>query len=163
MENPQSFERQEFPDRSRRFLLAAGVLMVLLIAAAVGGYTWIALFGPCTVSTVQTASNALLDQLHLFDAMYQSIPSLTPVELFDPMTHLQRIFIDTQKVVVPACLQLAQSELIIAMESVIRALLAVMESKPETAVTGLFEKSTTHLDNFRAELKWIDKCAPFCP
>ena len=163
MENPQSFETQELPDRSRRFLLAAGVLMMLLIVAAVGGYTWIALFGPCTVNTVQTASNALLDQLQLFDAMYRSIPSLTPVALFDPMTQLQQILIDTQAVVVPACLQIAQDELVTAMETLIRALLAVMESKPEATVTGLFEKSTAHLDNFSAELKWIDKCAPFCP
>lgn len=163
MENPQSFETGELPDRSGHFLLAVGVLLVLLIVAAVGGYTWFAFFGPCTVNTVETASNAMLDHLQRFDVIYQSTPSLTPVELFDPMTQLQQILIDTKKVVVPACLLIAQNELIISMETLMRALLAVMESKPEATAKRLFEKSTGHLDNFKAELKWIDKCAPFCP
>jgi hypothetical protein len=137
--------------------------MAILIVAAVSGYTWVALFGPCTVNTVETSSTVLLDQLHRFDAMYQSTPSLNPVELFDPMTQMQQILIDTKKVIVPACLQIAQDELIIAMESIIRALLAVMESKPESTSTGFLEKSNTHRDNFTAELEWINKCAPFCP
>ena len=163
MEDSSPSETQPIPDRWTRLLWAGGVVMLLLIVAAVSGYTWVALYGPCTVNAVQTASNVLLDKLQLFDAIYQSIPSLTPIELFDPMTELQRILIDTQKVVVPACLQIAQNELIIGMETLVRALLAVMESKPEATAAALFEKSTTHLDNFRAELEWIDKCAPFCP
>jgi hypothetical protein len=76
---------------------------------------------------------------------------------------MQQILMDTKAVVVPACLQIARNELITAMESLIRALLAVMESKPEATVTGLVEKSTTHLDNFTAELELINKCTPFCP
>ena len=163
MEDSQSSEPQRVPDRWTRLLWAGGAIMLFLILAAVSGYTWFALYGPCTVDTVETASNAMLDQLQRFDVIYQSIPSLTPLELFDPMTQLQQILIDTKNVVVPACLLIAQNELIIGMETLMRALLAVMESRPEATATGLFEKSTAHLDNFKAELKWIDRCAPFCP
>ena len=163
MESSQPPELPPVPDRWTRLLWAGGAVMLLLILAAVSGYTWFALYGPCTVNTVETASNAMLDQLQRFDAIYQSTPSLTALELFDPMTELQQILIDTKKVVVPVCLLIAQNELIIGMETLMRALLAVMESKPEATAAGLYEKSTAHFDNFKAELKWIDKCAPFCP
>lgn len=165
MENPQSFETQEIPDRwrQRRFLLTAGVLTVLLIVGAVSVYTWFALYGPCTVNTVEAASAVLFDQMILFDAIYQSIPSRAPVELFGPMTQMQQILIDTQKLVVPACLQPAHNELISAMESLLRALLAIMESEPEATFAKLMEKSQKHLDNFTAELGFVNKCAPFCP
>ena len=165
MENPEIVETQEIPDgwTQRRFLLAAGVLMVLLIVGAVGAYTWFALYGPCTVNTVEAASAVLFDQLILFDAIYQSIPSRAPLALIGPMTQMQQILIDTQKLVVPACLQPAQNELISAMESLIRGLLAIMESEPEATFAKLMEKSQKHLDNFTAELEFVNKCAPFCP
>ena len=165
MENPEIVETQEIPDRwmQRRFVLAAGVLMVLLIVGAVGAYTWFALYGPCTVNTVEAASAVLFDQLILFDATYQSISSRAPVALIGPMTQMQQILIDTQKLVVPACLQPAQNELISAMESLIRGLLAIMESEPEATFAKLMEKSQKHLDNFTAELEFVNKCAPFCP
>ncbi len=165
MENPEIVETQEIPDRwmQRRFLLAAGVLMVLLIVGAVGAYTWFALYGPCTVNTVEAASAVLFDQLILFDAIYESISSRAPVALIGPMTQMQQILIDTQKLVVPACLQPAQNELISAMESLIRGLLAIMESEPEATFAKLMEKSQKHLDNFTAELEFVNKCAPFCP
>lgn len=163
MENSHPIETQHLSDRWMRFLLAAGILMVLLIVAAVSAYTWFALYGPCKVNTVQAASTALNDQLKLFDAMYTSIPSLAPVALIGPVTQMQQILMDTKEVVVPACLQVARNELITAMETVIRALLAVMESKPEATITDLLDKSTTHRDNFTAELEFVNKCTPFCP
>ncbi|HET9909791.1 MAG TPA: hypothetical protein VFQ23_24295 [Anaerolineales bacterium] len=163
MEDSQSSERTPVPDRWSRLLWAGGIVMLLLIVAAVSGYTWIALYGPCSVNTVESASNSMLDQLELFDEMYQSIPTLSPLELFEPMTQLQQILIDTKKVVVPTCLQTAHLELTTAMESLMRALLAIMESKPESTSAGLFEKSNKHRDNFTAELEWINKCSPFCP
>lgn len=163
MGDSHPFEAQHFSERSMRFLLPAGVVMVLLIVAAVSAYTWFALYGPCTVNTVEAASTALTDQMNLFDAMYKSIPSLTPVALIGPVTQMQQILMDTKEVVVPGCLQVARNELISAMETVIRALLAVMASESETTITGLLENSTTHLDNFTAELELINKCAPFCP
>ena len=163
MEDSQPSEPTPVSDRWSRLLWAGGVVMLLLIVAAVSGYTWIALYGPCSVNTVETASDALLNQLQLFDAAYQSTSSLNAVELFGPMTQLQQILIDTEKVVVPACLRAAQIELITAMKTLIRAILTVMESKPEATATELFEKSSKHLDNFAAELEWINKCSPFCP
>lgn len=156
-------ETQQFPERWRRFLLAAGVLMVLLIVVAVSTYTWFALYGPCQVNTVQTASTALMDQLLLFDSIYQSIPSLAPIAIIGPITQMQEILMETKEVVVPACMQVARNELIFAMEGLIRVLLAVMESKPEGTRTRLMEESTTHLNNFTAELEFVKRCAPFCP
>lgn len=163
MDDSQLPESQPAPNRWSRLLEAGGVVMLLLIVAAVSGYTWVALYGPCSLNTVETASSALLDHSQRFDAIHQSTPSLNAVELFEPMTQLQQILIDTKKVMVPVCLQTAQLELLAAMETVIRGLLAVMESKPEATSAKLFEKSNTHRDNFAAELEWINKCAPFCP
>jgi hypothetical protein len=76
---------------------------------------------------------------------------------------MQQILMETKEVMVPACLQVARNELITVMETIIRALLAIMASEPESTVTGLLEKSTTHRDNFTAELEFVNKCAPFCP
>ena len=163
MENSDAVEVQYFPERWRRFLWAAGVLMVLLIVAAVSTYTWFALYGPCQVSTVQGASSALMEQLTLFDSIYESIPSLTPIAIFGPITQMEQILMATKEVAVPICMQVARNELISAMEGLIRALLAVMESKPEATRTHLMEESKTHLDNFTAELKFVKRCAPFCP
>jgi len=163
MENSDTVEAQQFPERWRRFLLVAGALTVLLVVAAVSTYTWFALYGPCTLKTVETASAALTDHLNQFDALYQSIPSLTPIAIIGPITQMQQILKDTKEVAVPACMQVARNELITAMEGLIRVLLAVMESKPESTVTHLMEESTTHLDNYTAELDFVNKCAPVCP
>src|SRR5262245_11591644 len=143
MENSDPLEEQHFPEKWRRFLWAAGVLMVLLIVAAVGIYIWFALYGPCTANTVERASAALTERLTQFDAIYQSISSLTPVAIIGPITQMEQILMDTKEVAVPACLQVARNELITAMEGLIRALLAVMESKSEATVTNLLEESTT--------------------
>lgn len=163
MENSQLSEVEQLPERWRRFLLAAGVLTVLLIVAAVSVYTWFALYGPCTVNSVEAASTALTHQLNQFNAMYQAIPALAPIAIIGPITQMQQILMETKEVAVPACLQVARNELITAMEGVIRALLAVMESKPEATVMHLMEESTTHLDNFNEELDLINKCTPLCP
>ena len=163
METSPSSETPQAPDRSMRLLLIVGVPMVLLIVAAVGGYTWFALYGPCTVNSVETASNTLLGQLTQFDLVYQSIPSRTPVMIIGPMTQMQQILMDTKETAIPACMQTARNELITAMETLIRALLAIMESQPETTIQDLTEKSTSHLDNFTSELEIVNKCAPFCP
>ena len=163
MEDLQPSDPALVPDRWSRLLWAGGIVLLFLIVAAVSGYTWIALYGPCSLRSVKSASNTMLNHLELFDAAYQSIPSVTPVELFEPMTQLQQILIETKKVMVPVCLQTAHLELTTAMESLMRSLLAIMESKPESTSAGLLEKSNKHRDNFTAELEWINKCSPFCP
>ena len=162
MEDSEPIEAQHFPERWRRFLLVAGVLMVLLVVAGASIYTWFALYGPCTANEVETASAALTYQLELFDAMYQSITSLTPIAIIGPITQMQQILMDTKEVVVPACLQVARNELITAMEGLIRTLLAVMESKSEATITRLMKESTKHLDKFNEQVDLINKCTPLC-
>lgn len=163
MEDSHPSEEQQAPDRWTSLLWIGGGVMLLLIVAAIGGFAWLALYGPCSVKKVETASNTMRDQLQLFDATYQSTSSLNVVELLGPMTQLQQILIDTEKVVVPACLQAAQFELLTVMETLVRAILAEMESKPEATAANLIEKSNKHRDNFTAELEWINKCSPLCP
>lgn len=163
MENPTSSEPHDSPNRTMRLLWFVGVPMVLLIVAAIGGYAWFALYGPCTVDSVETASTTLMGQLIQFDQVYQSIPSPTPIAIIGPITRMQQILMETKETAVPACLQIARNELITAMETLIRALLAIMESQPETTINDLTEQSISHLDNFTTELDSVKRCAPFCP
>ena len=162
MENPSPIETQPSAWRSSRLLLLVGIPMLILIVAAVSIYTWFYLYGPCGVNQVQTASTALLQQMNEFAAAYQSAPSLLPVALIGPVTQMQQTLMNTREVKVPGCLQTARNELLSSMESAIRAMLAIMESKPDATVTGLMDDSTTSLDNFMTEIEAVDRCAPLC-
>jgi hypothetical protein len=53
MDNPIPLETLDTTRKSSRFLLPAGVL--LLIVAAVSGYAWYDLYSPCGVDAVKTA------------------------------------------------------------------------------------------------------------
>ena len=75
---------------------------------------------------------------------------------------MQQTLMETKEIAVPACLQVARNELITAMEGLIRALLAVMESKSDATVTHLMKESTKHLNNFNDQVDLINKCTPLC-
>ena len=62
----------------------------------------------------------------------------------------------------PACIQFSRKELIISMESAIRAFLAVMNGESRETVEGLLQDSQTHLENSATEIQLVNKCAPFC-
>ena len=162
MENPPPLETQPAPPKPRRFLIVGGVLLAVLVVAAVSVYTWYAVYGPCGRETVNTASAALIDQLKVFEADFQLAASMNPIGLVGPVTHMEQTLWDTREVVVPACLQAAKNELVTSIESEIRAYLAIMSQKPDKTVKKLKEDAKNHLENFATELEAVQRCAPFC-
>ena len=147
---------------SRRFPWAAGALIVLLIVAAVGTYAWSSLYKPCEPNAVKEASAFLINYRNLYDATYQVSTGALPNSLVRPVNALQQVFMDTQEIPVPACLQKAKNELIDYMGTVIRAFRAYGAREPDATVRDLINQSNEHYDNFTKELEEVNKCAPFC-
>ena len=162
MENPLPPEEQPLPEKRGRIFIIAGAVLGIMVVAALGVYAWYAVYGPCTRATVNTASTALFEQVAAFEAAYQAAASATPIGLMGPVTSMQQVLWDTREVTVPACMQFARNELIISMESAIRAFLAVMNGESRETVEGLLQDSQAHLDLFATELESVNKCAPFC-
>jgi len=69
---------------------------------------------------------------------------------------------DTQEIVVPACMQTAKNELINYMGTVISAFQAYRAGEADATIRGFIKQSDTQYANFNAELKAVNKCAPFC-
>ena len=162
MESSLPPAEQPVPEKPRRLLLVAGAVLGIMVVAILGVYAWYALYGPCTRGNVNTASEALFEQVVAFEDAYQSAAAATPVGLMGPLTSMQQILWDTREVTVPGCMQEARLELVTSMESAIRAFLAVMTGESKETVEGLLQDSQTHLDNFTTELESINTCAPFC-
>ncbi|MEO8354574.1 MAG: hypothetical protein ABI621_01540 [Chloroflexota bacterium] len=162
MENPPPLETPQTIQKAKRFLLPASVLIVVLIIAAAGIYTWMYLYNPCEVSDVEDASAFLVSQLKTYDASYQFAATVYRVGLTRPVNDLQQIFMDTQAVAVPACMQTAKKELLHYMGAVISAFQAYMQEETEPKIRGLLNQSNTHYDNFTTELEAVKECAPFC-
>jgi len=108
MEILPPLEPPPVPKKPRRFLILGGILVAVLVVAAVSVYTWYAVYGPCGRGTVDTASAALIDQLKAFEADFQLAASMNPIGLIGPVTHMEQTLWDTREVVVPACLQIAR-------------------------------------------------------
>lgn len=148
--------------KSSRFLLPASALIVVLIVAAVGIYTWYYLHNTCEVNAVKDASALLVSQRNRYDHAYQFATSASRTSLVRPVLTLQQILMDTKEVVVPACMQTAKTELINYMGIVIRAFLAFGAGEADATIRDLITQSETHYDNFTTELEAVNKCAPFC-
>lgn len=162
MDNPAPVETRDPVQKSSRFRLPASALIVLLIVAAVGTYTWYFRLNPCEVNAVKEASAILVSQLNFYDRVYQVTTSASPTSLVRPVNTLQQILMDTQEVPVPACMQTAKDELINYMGTVIRAFLAYGARETDAAVWELINQSNAHYANFTAELEAVNKCAPYC-
>ena len=162
MENPPLPEEQPLAVRRGRILITIAAVLGIMVVGALGVYAWYAVYGPCTRGAVDTASTALFEKVAAFESVYQAAASATPVGLMGPVTQMQQILWDTRELTMPVCMQVARSELITAMESAIRAFLAIMTGESRETVEGLLQDSTTHLDNFAAELESVNQCAPFC-
>jgi hypothetical protein len=156
-------ETQNTVQRSSRFLLPASVSIVLLIGAAVGAYIWYYyLPRSCEVTAVQEASAILVIHTKRYDEVYQVATDASRTSLTPPVSVMKQILMDTQEVVVPACMQMAKKELINYMGTVIRAFLAYAAREADATVRDLIAQSQTHYDNFFTELKAVNKCAPLC-
>ena len=148
--------------KSNRFPWLASALIVLLIVATVGTYTWYTLFKPCEVNAVKEASDFLVRQLKTYDHVYQVAVTASKTSPEHPVNLLKQIFMDTQEIIVPACMQTAKNELINYMGTVIRAFQAFAARETDATVRDLITQSNKHYDNFFTELEAVKKCAPFC-
>ena len=155
-------ETQEPVQKSNRFLLLASVLIVLLIVAAVGMYTWFFVYNSCEVDAVQEASTILVTQLKTYDGVFQVAATASRTSPDHPVNTLKQIFMDTQEISVPSCMKTAKTELINYMETVISAFQAYRAGEAEATILGLVKQSDAQYANFKAELKAVNKCAPYC-
>jgi hypothetical protein len=162
MDNPPHHETPEPVQKARRFLFPAGALLMLLIIAAVGTYSWFFLYKPCEVNAVQEASATLVSQLNFYDRVYQVATNASRTSLVRPVATLQQILMDTQQITVPVCMQTAKNELINYMGTVIRAFQSYAAGEPDVAILDLLKESDAQYANFKAEMDAINKCAPFC-
>ena len=162
MDNLAQPESTSTVRKSNRFLRAATALIVLLIVAAAGMYTWYSVYRPCKVDAVEQASTRLITQLNFYDRVYQVTTNASRTSLVRPVAALQQIVMDTQQITVPVCMQTAKNELVNYMGTVIRAFLAYGAGEPNAAVQELINQSDAHYSNFSTELEAVKECAPFC-
>jgi hypothetical protein len=162
MNNPGLPETQEPMQKSNRFLLLASALTALIIVAAVGIYAWVYLFNPCEEEAVKQASAFLITQLKAHDDLYQFTTTVYQSGIDPPVNKMQQIFMDTQTVAVPVCMETAKNELLNYMRTVIRAFRAFEAGEEDITVRNLVDQSNTYYDNFNSELEAVNKCAPFC-
>ena len=148
--------------RSKRILWIASALVVLLLAAAAGMYTWFFVYNACEVEAVQDASAFLTGQLNTYDQLYQVATTASRTSPDHPVNTLKQIFMDTQQVPVPACMGTAKQELIDYMGTVISAFQAYRSGAADAAVVDLIKQSNVQYENFQAELEAVNKCAPYC-
>jgi hypothetical protein len=144
----------------RRRSALAGIL-ILLIASA-GMYTWYSLSRSCQVDAVQDASAILVSQMNRYDNVYIPATAGTRTSLEYPLAVMQQILVDTEQVMVPACMRIAKGELIGYMGTVIRAFDAYRAGEPDATIQGLLDDSYGHIRAFRLELETVNECAPFC-
>jgi len=162
MDNPAQLESQEPVQKSRRFPWLASALIVLLIATVVSTYTWYTLFRPCEVNAVKETSDFLLRQLKTYDHVYQVAVTASQTSPEHPVNLLKQIFMDTQEIIVPGCMQTAKNELINYMGTVISAFEAFRAGEADATVLSLIKQSDAQYINFHTQLKAVNKCAPFC-
>jgi hypothetical protein len=148
--------------KSNRFLLLASALIVLFILAAVGVYTWFFVYNACEVDAVKEASTILGTQLTTYDGVFQVAVTASRTSPDHPVNTLKQIFMDTQEINVPACMGTAKNELINYMGTVISAFQAYRAGEADTKVRDLVQQSDVHYANFKAELKAVNECAPYC-
>ena len=161
-ENLLSLRKQPDAGRSRRFLLPAIGLLALVFIAVGGAYTWYLWSHPCDVDAVREASARLITKRNTYDHAYQFATTVSRTSLEHPVNSLKLIFMDTQDMNVPACMQTAKDELIAYMGTVIRAFGAYGAGEANSMIQDLIDQAEIHYDNFTAELEAVDKCAPFC-
>ena len=114
------------------------------------------------MKAVEEASAFLVSQLNTYDGVYQVAATASRNALPHPVTVLQQIFVDTQEVGVPACMQTAKDELLNYMGNVISAFQAFIAAETDTTIRDLLVESDKHYSNFRTELEAVKECAPYC-
>ena len=148
--------------RFHRFLLLTTFLVMLVLVSFAATYAWYFWTHPCEVETVREASARLVTKRNTYDHAYQFATTVSRTSLEHPVNSLKLIFMDTQDMDVPVCMQRAKEELIEYMGTVIRAFDAYGAGEADPAIWDLINIAETHYDNFSAELEAVNKCAPYC-
>ncbi len=160
MDNPADLQpRAPRPGRPRWLMIAATVLL-LVVAASM--YTRYALRRSCEVDAVKEASSILISQLSMYDRVYQVAVTASRSVPDHPVNVMKQVMMDTQEVDVPRCMQTAKSNLVSYMGTVILAFDDYRAGKADKAVLDLIKQSDIQYTNFRAELRTVNECAPYC-
>ena len=159
MDRPPLLETQ----RLNRFRPLAGTLLVLLIVVAASTlYARYSLRRSCDVNAVKETSTILVTQQHVYDGVYQVAVTASRSAPDHPVNTLKQILMDTQEVDVPICMQTAKKELVDYMGTVILAFDAYRAGQADAAVRDLVQQSDAQYANFRAQLREINECTPYC-
>ena len=147
--------------KSPRFILPV-IIVIVVLALVVSGYSWYSAQVACNVNAVKDASARLVRQRNSYDHSYQFATSVSRNAIVRPVNELQQILMDTQDVPVPACMRTVKEELISYMDIVIRAFLTYGAQESDAAVRDLINQSNVHYRNFSIELDAVNECAPMC-
>ena len=148
--------------KSKHFLWFVAAFIVLLIFSAAGLYAWMFVYNPCEVEVVKETSTMLVTQLTMYDGVFQVAVTASRTSPDHPVNTLKQIFMDTQEMPVPACMRTAKNELLNYMGAVINAFQSYRAGEADATVRGWIKQSDAEYTNFQAELKAVNKCAPFC-
>ena len=143
-----------------RWLLSA--VVVVLLVAVVGMYARYSLRRSCEVDAVKEASTILISQLSMYDRVYQVAVTASRNVPDHPVNTMKQVMMDTQEVDVPRCMQTAKTNLVNYMRTVILAFDDYRAGKADKAVLDLIKQSDVQYADFRAELRTINECAPYC-
>ena len=147
--------------KSSRSSWRKGALLLLLLAAA-GTYTWYSVRRSCEVDAVKEASTILTSQLSMYDRVYQVAVTASRSVPDHPVNTMKQVMMDTQEVEVPPCMQTAKENLVSYMGTVILAFDDYRAGKADKVVMDLIKQSDIQYTNFRAELRTVNECAPYC-
>jgi len=142
-------------------LITSVVLLCAILTASGRVYYF---NGPCGVNRVKDAGLALAGQFGAYQGAHDIAVSAARIALAGPAGELQKIYLETEKIEVPGCMEHAKSELVAMMDSDIEVFLVFMSEEASKAdVTALMAQSSEHLEQYKKELKMVRECAPFCP
>jgi hypothetical protein len=148
--------------KSNRFLSLASALSTLILVVVVGLYAWMYLLNPCDEGAVREATAYLTTQLRAYDDLYQFTTTVYRGGIGPPLYKLQQIYMNTQAVAVPICMQRAKQDLLDYMRTVILAFESFAVGEADTTIRDLVDQSNRQYDKFRSELRAVNECAPFC-
>ncbi len=148
--------------KSNRFLFLAGIITALILVASASIYVWVSLLNPCEVDEVKETSSFLTSQLRAYDDLYQFTTTVYRDGIDPPLYKLQQIYMNTEAVTVPICMQRAKQDLLDYMRTVIRAFEAFAAGQENSTIRDLVNLSNEQYDRFRAELQAVNECAPWC-
>ncbi len=138
------------------------IAIALAIALGAGSLGWFYFVGPCGVSSVQRATKDLTDIAQRWDDAESIASSTARIALAAPVSTLQSIRSETQKLDVPKCMEEARTNLADSMDATIGGYLAFMQNQSDYAVNVYFVDARDKTAAFGEALAAVRACAPWC-